>query len=118
MKTCIAMTLAATVAAAAGTIASAQQPPAAPPSFAAPNLTEKGVRALAASCAICHGTDGRAAPGSIVPGLAGRSKQELTQILAQFRDGTRPATIMHQIVKGYGDAEVDAMANYFSRQSR
>jgi cytochrome c553 len=110
--------MAAALAAAAGGVASAQQPASPPPAFASPNLTEKGVRALAANCAICHGTEGRAAAGSNVRGLAGRPRQELVQILAAYRDGSRPATVMHQIVKGYGDAEIDAMADWFSKQPR
>lgn len=118
MKASLAMIAAAALAAAAGSIARAQQPPAAPPAFAAPNLTDEGARALAANCAICHGTNGRAVQGSTVAALAGRPSQELVTILSQFRDGTRPATIMHQIVKGYTDAEIAAMARYFSRQSR
>ena len=36
-----------------------------------PRPADLDVRALAANCAACHGTDGRAAPGSTVPGLAG-----------------------------------------------
>jgi len=101
---------------AAPAAAPAQPAPPPPPSFAAPNLGEKGVRALAANCAICHGTDGKAPKGSNVRGLAGRSKAELLQIFASYRDGSRPATIMHQIVKGYGDPELEAMADWFSKQ--
>jgi cytochrome c553 len=118
MKPRVAMVLAAALAAAAGASASAQQPASPAPAFASPNLTEKGARALAANCATCHGTDGRAAPGSSVAGLAGRQRQELVQTLASFRDGSRPATIMHQIVKGYTDAEIDAMADWFSKRPR
>jgi cytochrome c553 len=118
----------ALAAAGAGTIASAQQPagvappaavaPSAVPAFASPNLTEDGARALAANCAICHGTGGRAVPGSTVAGLAGRSREELVLIMAQFRDGARPATIMHQIAKSYSDAEVAAIAAWFASQPR
>jgi cytochrome subunit of sulfide dehydrogenase len=89
------------------------QTPAPPPAFAAPNLTEKGVRDLAANCAICHGTMGRPAPGSRVPGLAGRT--DIADILKQFKEGKREATIMHQIAKGYGDAETAAIAAYFAK---
>ena len=32
--------------------------------------------------------------------------------------GERPATLMHQIAKGYGDDEIAALADYFSKQSR
>ena len=95
----------------------AQQPPP-PPAFAAPNLSESGVRALAATCAPCHGTNGRPVADSAVPGLAGRSKEEIAGLMAQFRDGKRPATLMHQIAKGYSDAEVAAIAEYFSKQAR
>ena len=99
----------------AAPLALAQQ---APPSFAPPNTTGGGVRAMAANCASCHGTQGRAAPQSSVPGLAGRSRDELVGMMAQFKSGQRPATVMHQIAKGYSDEEIAAMADYFSRQSR
>jgi cytochrome c553 len=99
-----------------GSLSTLAQQPA--PAFAAPNLTEKGVRGMAASCAACHGTNGRAAPGSTVAGLAGRSGDELVQVMAQFKAGQRPATVMHQIAKGYTEAEIAAMADYFSKLPR
>jgi sulfide dehydrogenase cytochrome subunit len=95
-----------------------QQPTPPPPAFAAPNLSEKGVRALAWNCAACHGTEGRAATGSAVPGLAGRPAGEIVEAMTQFKDGKRPATLMNQIAKGYSDAEIAAMAAYFSKQPR
>ena len=98
--------------------AAAQQPAPAAPAFAAPNLADKGVESMAATCASCHGTRGKVAQGSSVPGLAGRPKDELVQVMGQFRSGQRPATIMHQIAKGYGDAEIAALADYFSKQPR
>ena len=94
--------------------AAAPGPP--PPAFAAPNLGEKGVRAMAANCAMCHGTGGRAVDGSSVASLAGRPAADIVGLMNQFKAGTRPATIMHQIAKGYGDAEIAAMADYFSKQ--
>ena len=103
--------------AAAASFASAQQPTAPPPSFAAPNLTEKGARALAMSCAMCHGTEGRAVEGSSVAPLAGRPAADIVSQMKAFKEGTRQATIMHQIAKGYGDAEIAAMADYFARQT-
>nr|MBA3590336.1 cytochrome C [Methylibium sp.] len=33
-----------------------------------------------------------------------------------FRDGKRPATVMHQIAKGYSDAQITALAAYFAAQ--
>jgi cytochrome c553 len=35
-----------------------------------------------------------------------------------FRSGSRPATVMHQISKGYTDAQVQSVADYFAAQSR
>jgi cytochrome c553 len=35
-----------------------------------------------------------------------------------FRDGARPATVMHQIARGYSDQQIDLMADYFSRRPR
>jgi cytochrome c553 len=106
------------LAAAAASIASAQQPAPPAPAFAAPNLTEKGVRSMAANCAMCHGTQGRTVDGSSVAPLAGRAVPEIVDAMKAFKEGTRQATIMHQIAKGYSDAEIAAMAAYFSKQKR
>lgn len=76
------------------------------------------LRALAATCANCHGTEGRALPDSEVPGLAGERAGRLHELLLQFKRGERPATVMHQIAKGYSDAQLEALAGYFSRRPR
>ncbi len=112
----IARYLAAAAAFAAG-IAAAQQPPA-PPAFAPSNLSPSGVRSLAANCAACHGTNGRPAQGSTLAGLAGKPRDELLTAMTQFKDGKKPATLMHQLAKGYSQEELAALADYFSRQSR
>lgn len=96
----------------------AQQPPAPPPAFAASNLTPNGVRALAANCSACHGTNGRPQPGSVVAGLAGRAKSDIASYMQEFKDGKRQATVMHQIAKAYSAEEIDALADYFSRQPK
>ena len=103
---------------ATASLALAQQPPPPPPAFAAPNLSPAGVRGMAANCAACHGVNGRAAPGSSVLGLAGYEKEKFVTAFKEFKEGKRPATLMHQIAKGYGDAEVAAMADYFSKLPR
>jgi len=104
--------------AAGAALALAQQPASPPPAFAPPNLTEKGVRALAANCAPCHGPQGRPVAGSAVPALAGRPASEIVGLLGEMKDGKRPSTLMHQIARGFSDAEIAAMAQYFSRQPR
>lgn len=101
------------------TLPALSQPTALPaPQFAEPNLSEKGVAALAMNCAICHGPSGRPAPGSSVNALAGRKEQDIVAAMREFKEGVRPATVMHQIAKGYSDAEIDALARHFARASR
>jgi cytochrome c553 len=73
-------------------------------------------RYLAANCANCHGTDGRSAGGGGMPGLAGLSATYFVEQMRAFRDGKRPATIMHQIAKGYSDEQIAALAGYFATQ--
>ena len=72
------------------------------------------LRSLAATCAACHGTDGRAVPDAGIVGLRGRDRNELATRLLAFRDGTRPATVMHQIAKGYTPEQIDQLAAYFA----
>jgi cytochrome c553 len=109
---------AAAAAALAGGFALAQQPAPPPPVFAPSNLTPAGVRSLAANCAACHGTNGQPAKGSTLPGLAGKPRNELLTAMTQFKEGKKPATLMHQLGKGYTDAELEALADYFSKQGR
>jgi cytochrome c553 len=71
-------------------------------------------RDLAATCANCHGTDGRA-QGEFVR-LAGMPASQMLGKLGEFKDGTRQATIMHQIVKGFTDEQLKVMADYFAKQ--
>ena len=78
---------------------------------------DDSVRNLAAPCAICHGTDGRAVTKDVVS-LAGRSRDDIASQLRAFRDGARPATVMHQIARGYTDAQIDALAGWFSARKR
>lgn len=75
------------------------------------------VRSLAATCANCHGTDGHGAPGSTVPLLAGQSREALLASLKAFKAGSRPATVMQQLAKGYTDAQLEQLAGYFAAQA-
>lgn len=71
-------------------------------------------RNIAANCASCHGTNGASAGG--VPSLAGQPQQAVQAALKEFRAGTRPATIMHQLARGYTDAQIEAVSGYFAAQ--
>jgi sulfide dehydrogenase cytochrome subunit len=70
------------------------------------------VRSWAAACANCHGTDGRA------QSLAGANKDDIVKKMLDFKAGRKPATIMHQLAKGYSDEQITAIAGYFAAQKK
>jgi cytochrome subunit of sulfide dehydrogenase len=72
-------------------------------------------RSLAATCANCHGTNGQAR-GDTVAALAGMPAERLITTLNAYKTGALPATIMHQIAKGYTDDQVKALAAFFAAQ--
>jgi sulfide dehydrogenase cytochrome subunit len=76
------------------------------------------VRTLAASCAQCHGTEGRAAAGSALPSLAGQPRDTLLAQLQAFKAGTRPSTVMQQLARGYSDAQLEQLAAFFAAQRK
>lgn len=82
-------------------------------------LTEKTVPAsaemLAGACAGCHGTQGSSA-GPSMPSLAGQSKVFFIDAMKKFKSGERPGTVMSRLAKGYTDAQVVLMADYFAKQ--
>ena len=79
---------------------------------------QENPRNLASACAICHGTQGKPAPDAPLIPLAGLPQDHIATQMRAFRDGKRPATVMHQIAKGYTDAQIDAMAAWFAGQKR
>ncbi len=99
-------TLIALLALAATAGASAQQTPS----------PERQTRVWAASCAACHGTGGKS--NSAIPSIAGQDKQVLLTKLLAYKRGQLPATVMHQHAKGYTDAELERLADHFSRQPK
>ena len=70
------------------------------------------VRSWAASCANCHGTNGVAQPGNET--LAGMKKEDIVSKMLDFKSGRKPATVMHQLAKGYSDEQINAIAGYFA----
>ena len=75
-------------------------------------------RATAATCANCHGTDGRTTENSAIPALAGMPKDYMILQLKAFKEGTRPATVMHQLTKGLTDAQINQVAVYYASLKR
>ncbi len=70
---------------------------------------------LSNACAGCHGTNGGSA-GPSMPSLASQSKTAIVDAMKKFKSGERPSTVMGRLAKGYSDAEIEAMGDYFSKQ--
>jgi len=87
--------------------------------FCAPALAQEMVvaRSLAATCATCHGTGGRA-QGDVMRPLAGMKAELMLQALADFRSGAQRGTVMPQIARGYTQAQLNLMASYFAVQAK
>ena len=75
-----------------------------------PNLS----RNLASTCAGCHNIKGDALAG--MPPISGQSKEALLRKLKDYKDGKQPATVMHQLAKGYTDAQLESIAAYYAAQ--
>ncbi len=70
-------------------------------------------RLLASQCAQCHGTDGRAVGD--MDSLAGESFQEIYEELLEMKNSNDTGDIMHRQARGYSDAQIWSIADYFSR---
>jgi len=68
----------------------------------------------ASSCTGCHVAPQRS---SSIPPIAGRPAAETAAALREFRDGSRPATVMDRIARGFTPAELDAIAEHFATAS-
>ncbi len=71
---------------------------------------------LGASCAACHNTAGRSVEGT--PVIAGIDRDQFVTLFQELQSGARKATVMHRHAKGYTDAEIALLADYFSAQKR
>ncbi len=52
-----------------------------------------------------------------VPNLAGQRLDYLRDALSQYRDGRRKVPVMSAAIGPVGDAELDALARWYSAQS-
>lgn len=84
------------------------------PLVSAAGADDTSAQSLAANCTSCHGPGGVSSGG--IPTIAARPKQALLDSLQGFQSGKLSATVMHQHAKGYTDIELEALADYFSRQ--
>jgi cytochrome c553 len=85
------------VASGTGALAAAPEPPAGAP-----------------SCSGCHAAGAKV--DTAVPRLSGRSAADIVTQMQAFKSGQKPSTVMDRIAKGFTDAEVQAIADWYARQ--
>lgn len=73
------------------------------------------VTGIANTCNNCHGVQGFSAGGAM-PAIGGQPAGYLKMVLQQFHSGERYNTAMGRLLRGYNDAELNALAEYFARQ--
>lgn len=84
------------------------------PATAPAPLRVQDVAVLASTCANCHGPDGRSTGG--MPQLRGLPAEHLLKRMQAFKAGTAPdATVMTRLMKGYDEAQIEALAQWFSQ---
>ncbi|MDD9879061.1 MAG: c-type cytochrome [Magnetovibrio sp.] len=68
---------------------------------------------LANTCFSCHGTDGHSA--GAMPSINGKPAKYIASQMKAFRDGKKQSTVMQRIAKGFGDKEIESLAQYFAK---
>lgn len=85
------------------------------PAAAGPSVQE--IALIAGTCANCHGPDGRSTGG--IPSLRHVNERHLLARMQAFKAGTATdATVMTRLMKGYDDAQIQALAQWFSQESK
>lgn len=67
---------------------------------------------LSITCNGCHGPDGKST--GAIPSIGGKSADYIEKALLDFRDDKRPSTVMQRHAKGYSDAQIKLIAEYFA----
>jgi sulfide dehydrogenase cytochrome subunit len=67
----------------------------------------------AATCSGCHPANGG---DPRLPRLSGHTINEIVAAMKAFRNGTRPATVMDRIAKGFSDDEIAVIAAWYAAQ--
>lgn len=67
-------------------------------------------------CTACHGEDGNKMLTPETPKLGGQASDYMVKALHDYRAGKRKNPIMGAVAKPLSDAEIAALAHYFSTQ--
>ncbi len=78
---------------------------------AAANVTARHARSLSATCTGCHGG---AVENSPMVALEGLPAAQIEARMAVYRNNSGAPTVMHQIARGYTEAQVRLIAEYLS----
>ena len=73
-------------------------------------------RGLAATCANCHGTDGKGVVDGGMPLINTLTSEQMLAQLKAFKSGAREGTIMPQLAKGYSDEQLEIIANQLGKK--
>ena len=85
-------------------------------------LVASGAAALAASpepppgASSCTGCHAKGRVDTAVPPINGRPAADIVAQMQAFRSGQKPSTVMDRIAKGFTDAEVQAIADWYAQQ--
>ena len=70
-------------------------------------------KARASACSACHGTNG-VSDNPSWPSLAGQQKDYMVAALKAYKAGTRKNELMAGVARGLEDADIEAVATYYS----
>ena len=73
-------------------------------------------KALAASCASCHGEDGNSKSAG-TPSLAGQQPHYLVAAIQEYHQGDRKTSVMKSVLNDSSKLELENLALYFSAQT-
>ncbi len=70
------------------------------------------IETIAHSCAGCHGTRGNGHRS--LPAIRGMDRNQFVEAMRGFKNDHRTATVMGRIARGFSEAELLKLADYFS----
>lgn len=82
---------------------------------ATPAQASNPIQGLVNTCNNCHGTGG-VSVGLSMPSIAGLPAPYLKKVLMEWKSGARASINMTRLISGYTDAEISALADYYSKQ--
>jgi cytochrome c553 len=66
---------------------------------------------IALACGGCHGEADET--GNTIPNIHGKDEAEFIWLMQEFKAGTRTASVMNRIAKGYTGEDIARLAHYF-----